>query len=201
MAGNLELAAVLDKIVLSACELTGARYGALGVLGGQGDGAGGRRLLTGFHQHGIPDAQHAEIGEDPHGKGVLGLLINDPRPLRLTEISTHPASYGFPPHHPRMTTFLGVPIHVRDEVFGNLYLTDKAAGAEFTADDERVVVALAAAAGVAIENARLFAESRLRQRWLAASADTVSTLVEDLAGASAMRTICGDSPCSVIGTG
>ena len=186
MAGNLELTAVLDKIVLSACQLTGARYGALGVLGGQGDRADGRRLLTGFHQHGIPDAQHADIGEDPHGKGVLGLLINDPRPLRLTDISAHPASYGFPPHHPQMTTFLGVPIHVRDEVFGNLYLTDKATGAEFTAEDERVVVALAAAAGVAIENARLFAESQLRQRWLAASADTVSTLADDLAGAPAL---------------
>jgi signal transduction histidine kinase len=186
MAGNLELTAVLDRIVLSACELTGARYGALGVLGGQADGADGRRLLTGFHQYGIPDDQHAEIGEDPHGKGVLGLLINDPRPLRLTDISAHSASYGFPPHHPHMTTFLGVPIHVRDEVFGNLYLTDKAAGAEFTAADERVVVALAAAAGVAIENARLFAESRLRQRWLAASADTVSTLAEDLAETPAL---------------
>jgi len=92
MAGNLELTAVLDKIVLSACELTGARYGALGVVGDQGDGADDRRLLTGFHQHGIPHAQHAEIGEDPHGKGVLGLLINDPRPLRLTDISAHPVS-------------------------------------------------------------------------------------------------------------
>ncbi len=183
LAGNVELTAVLDQIVLSACELTGARYAALGVL--RGGGADGQRSLAGFHPTGIPEEQHAQIGEDPHGRGVLGLLIADPRPLRLADISAHPASYGFPPHHPQMTTFLGVPIHVRDQVFGNLYLTDKAAGAQFTADDERVVVALAAAAGVAIENARLFAESRLRQRWLAASADTVSRLAEDLAEAPA----------------
>ena len=99
LAGNVELTAVLDQIVLSACELTGARYAALGVL--RGGGADGQRSLAGFHPTGIPEEQHAQIGEDPHGRGVLGLLIADPRPLRLADISAHPASYGFPPHHPR----------------------------------------------------------------------------------------------------
>jgi GAF domain-containing protein len=124
---------------------------------------------------GISPELQAEIGELPRGRGVLGVLIDDPRPLRLPEIAAHPASVGFPAHHPPMRTFLGVPVHVRGAVFGSLYLAEKATGAEFTEEDERIVLGLAAAAGVAIENAELFAESRLRQRWLAASAQAART--------------------------
>ena len=108
---------------------------------------------------------------------MLGLLITDPKPLRLADLSAAPASYGFPPHHPPMTTFLGVPVRVRDEVFGNLYLTEKHGGAEFDEEDEQVVVALAAAAGVAIENARLYDDARRREQWLAASAEVTTALL------------------------
>jgi signal transduction histidine kinase len=182
VAGNLEAAADLDKMVRSACELTGSRYAALGVLG-PGEASAHGRTLAEFYQTGISPELQAEIGEPPRGRGVLGVLIDDPRPLRLPEIAAHPASVGFPPHHPPMRTFLGVPVHVRGAVFGNLYLAEKAAGGEFTEEDERIVLGLAAAAGVAIENARLFAESRLRQRWLAASAQVVSDLADRLAHA------------------
>jgi signal transduction histidine kinase len=182
VAGNLDAPADLDKIVRSACELTGSRYAALGVLSPGDPGAHGRTLAQ-FYQTGVSPELQAEIGELPHGRGVLGVLIDDPRPLRLPEIAAHPASVGFPAHHPPMRTFLGVPVHVRGAVFGSLYLADKAAGAEFTEEDERIVLGLAAAAGVAIENARLFAESRLRQRWLAASAQVVSDLADRLADA------------------
>ena len=142
----------LDKIVRSACELTGSRYAALGVLSPDDPGPHGRRLAQ-FYQTGISPELQAEIGELPHGRGVLGVLIDDPRPLRLPEIAAHPASVGFPSHHPPMRTFLGVPVYVRGAVFGSLYLAEKAAGAEFTEEDERIVLGLAAAAGVAIENA------------------------------------------------
>jgi signal transduction histidine kinase len=182
VAGNLGAPADLDKIVRSACELTGSRYAALGVLSPDDPGPHGRRLAQ-FYQTGISPELQAEIGELPHGRGVLGVLIDDPRPLRLPEIVAHPASVRFPSHHPPMRTFLGVPVHVRGAVFGSLYLAEKAAGAEFTEEDERIVLGLAAAAGVAIENARLFAESRLRQRWLAASAQVVSDLADRLADA------------------
>jgi signal transduction histidine kinase len=182
VAGNVGAPADLDKLVHSACELTGARYAALGVLSPGDPGPYGRRLAQ-FYQTGISRELQAEIGELPHGRGVLGALIDDPRPLRLPEIATHPASVGFPAHHPPMRTFLGVPVHVRGAVFGSLYLAEKAAGAEFTEEDERIVLGLAAAAGVAIENASLFAESQLRQRWLAASAQVVSDLANRLADA------------------
>src|SRR5215203_2263170 len=121
------------------------------------------------------------IGHLPEGHGILGLLIESPEPVRLHRISEHSASFGSPPTHPPMNTFLGVPIRVRDEVFGNLYLTEKRGG-DFTADDEAVVIALAAAAGVAIENARLYEETRRRQRWLEASNEIRAAV---LAGADA----------------
>ena len=178
LASHLELPEVLDLIVRSACRLTGSRYGALGVLGRPGDDpreAG----LAGFHQLGIDDETLAAIGHYPHGAGVLGVLITDPRPLILPEIADHPASVGFPADHPPMHRFLGVPVHVRENVFGNLYLCDKADGSEFTDSDQELVVALAAAAGVAIDNARLFAETLSRQRWLSAAARSSSRLAAE----------------------
>lgn len=148
LAGDLSLPAVLRKMVESACQLTGARFGALGVIGDDG-------ALSDFITVGLTEDQVAGIGEYPHGRGILGLLIVDPRPIRLDDLTAHPDSFGFPPGHPQMRSFLGVPLKVRRHVFGNLYLTEKEGGGPFTLDDEEAVVALSAAAGVAIENARL----------------------------------------------
>ena len=167
VSSELDLATVLERIVSTACLLVGARYGALGVLGSNG------RLVE-FVTHGIDPETRARLGDPPTGHGVLGLLIEDPRPLRLHDISEHPRSVGFPPNHPPMKGFLGVPVRTREEVFGNLYLaekiTDDPAAPDFTAGDEEVVVALAAAAGVAVENARLYEQSRQREAWLEAAA-------------------------------
>ena len=131
-----------------------------------------------FVHVGMDDDLAATIGHLPDGHGILGVLIQDPRPLRLPDLAAHEASYGFPPDHPPMHRFLGVPIRVGEQVFGNLYLTEKADGAEFTVEDEELVVALAASAAVAIENARLFAEAERRQRWLAASTEITRTLLD-----------------------
>lgn len=149
IASDLDLASVLHRIVAVACELTGAHYGALGVV----DRAG--TALSEFVTHGLTDEQEAIIGPRPTGKGVLGQLLSDPRPLRLERISDHATSFGFPDHHPQMASFLGVPIRVRGLVYGNLYLTDKVGASAFTEHDEQVASSLAAAAGVAIDNARL----------------------------------------------
>ncbi|CAM5682653.1 histidine kinase [Streptomyces tanashiensis] len=167
---ELDLPQVLRGIVEAAVTLVDAEYGALGVIGDDD-------TLSEFVPIGIDDALRERIGALPSGHGILGELIRDPRSLRLSELSEHPASYGFPEHHPPMHTFLGVPIRVRDEVFGNLYLTEKRGGADFDAEDEAVVTTLAVAAGIAIENARLYEEGRLRQRWLAASSDFASALL------------------------
>ncbi|MGO4383005.1 GAF domain-containing sensor histidine kinase [Specibacter sp. RAF43] len=161
MAEELSLEAVLRRIVQSACRLLDARYGALGVIG---EGKG----LSHFITEGIDGDLAKLIGPLPTGHGVLGLLIREPRPIRLTNLHDHPASYGFPKHHPPMRTFLGVPIRIRDAVFGNLYLTEKKDGRLFTAEDEELAVALAGAAGFAIENAKLFDEAQLRTHWLEA---------------------------------
>lgn len=149
IGSDLDLPAMLRRIIQSAVELVDASYGALGVL----DDTGTR--LGQFITVGIDDAGHAAIGHLPEGHGILGLLIVDAKPLRLPDLTLHPDSYGFPPNHPPMRSFLGVPIRVRDVVFGNLYLTDKATGDAFSDMDEELCVGLAAAAGVAIENARL----------------------------------------------
>jgi signal transduction histidine kinase len=170
IAGGLDLAATLKRIVSAATELMDARYGALGVLGEQG-----RRLVE-FVNTGIDEPTRLRIGSLPEGRGVLGLLIADPQAVRLHDIAEHPASYGFPPNHPPMRSFLGVPVRVRNEVFGNLYLTEKRGG-DFTADDEVIAQALAAAAGVAIENARLFEQTRRRQRWLQASGEITTEVL------------------------
>ncbi|MER5207746.1 GAF domain-containing protein [Streptomyces sp. NPDC002825] len=166
---ELDLPQVLRGIVEAAVTLVDAEYGALGVIGDD-------QRLSEFLPVGIGDELRAQIGDLPSGHGLLGELIRNPKPLRLSELSEHPASYGFPLHHPPMRTFLGVPIRVRDEVFGNLYLTEKRGG-DFDAEDEAVVTTLAVAAGIAIENARLYEEGRLRQRWLAASSDLTSALL------------------------
>ncbi|MDA2811795.1 GAF domain-containing protein [Nocardiopsis sp. RSe5-2] len=164
---GLDLETLLRRIVGAAMDLVDARYGALGVVGGSGE-------LERFIPVGLDDEEIAAIDHWPEGRGILGTLVEDPRPLRLRDIAGHPDSHGFPPGHPPMRGFLGVPVRVRDEVFGNLYLTEKAGGADFDEDDEAVVVALATAAGVAIENARLYEESLEREQWLSAS-DEVST--------------------------
>jgi signal transduction histidine kinase len=171
---GLDLEAVLHHIVETAIELVDARYGALGVLGDDGRIA---RFLT----VGLTDEQIAAIGPYPTGHGVLGELIRHPVPLRLHDLSAHPVSVGFPAHHPPMRTFAGMPLRVHGAPFGNLYLTDKRGGGDFTAEDERVLEALASAASVAIENARLYDIAQLRERWARAN-DRISRQV--LAGSS-----------------
>lgn len=146
---GLDLQSILRRVVEAAVDLSDATYGALGVL----DATGTR--LDDFITVGIGHDLRSMIGELPTGKGVLGLLIDAERPLRLDDLRDHPASYGFPAHHPPMGSFLGVPIRVRGDLFGDLYLTEKRSGGSFTDADEELVVGLAAAAGVAIENARL----------------------------------------------
>lgn len=149
IGSDLELAAILDRIVAAACTLVDARYGALGVL----DDSGG---LADFRTQGLTEAEIVALGDPPAGRGILGHIIEVPEPLRLEVLSEHPASVGFPPGHPPMRTFLGVPVKVGDKAWGNLYLTDKRGGGQFTDDDEDIIKALAAAAGVAIDNARLY---------------------------------------------
>ncbi|MEU8625674.1 GAF domain-containing protein [Streptomyces sp. NPDC048669] len=167
---GLELPEVLRGIVEAAVALTDAEYGALGIVGE------GQKLLE-FLPVGISERLAAEIGPSPCGRGILGELIHHPEPLRLTDLSSHPRSFGFPPRHPPMHTFLGVPVRVRDEVFGNLYLTEKRGGASFDADDEAVLTTMSIAAGVAIDNARMYDESRRRERRLEALGEITRTLL------------------------
>src|SRR3954452_25464642 len=167
---GLELPSKLRRIVEDATDLVDARYGALGVLR-KGGG------LAAFIHVDIDDDVDAMMGSLPEVKGVLGQLIREPYPLRIPDLGQHPSSVGFPPHHPAMKSFLGVPVLVRGEVFGNLYMTEKRHG-EFSAEDEAVLTALAGAAGIAIDNARLYEESEIRQRWLAAVADVRAVLLE-----------------------
>ncbi|HEX6873497.1 MAG TPA: GAF domain-containing sensor histidine kinase [Micromonosporaceae bacterium] len=170
MSTDLDLHSTLERIVASASRLVGARYAALGVIGED------RRLVE-FITYGMSEHDRAVIGDLPTGRGVLGLLIADPRPVRMPDITQHPQSYGFPPNHPPMHSFLGVPIRIRDHVYGNLYLADKIGADEFSEDDEQIVVALAAAAGAAIDNARLYALAQRRQRLLAAAAEITALLL------------------------
>ncbi len=167
--GNLDLPVVLESIVEAAVELVGAKYGALGVISPHGG-------LEQFINVGMTPELVRQIGHLPEGYGLLGALIDDPRPIRVPMLSEHPRSVGFPAHHPPMTSFLGVPIRVRDKVYGNLYLCDQSSG-EFSEDDEQLVVALAATAGTAIQNARLFADTHRRQAWAAASAEITAALL------------------------
>ncbi len=180
VTADLELADVLTRIVRSACELVDAKYGALGVLGPD------REHLAEFVTRGLTTAEHEAIGDLPHGHGVLGLLIREPRPRRLPDLAGHPDFYGFPPNHPTMHSFLGVPIRIREEVFGNLYLTEKQDDSEFSADDEAILVALAAAAGIAIDNARSYERSRIQRRWLETTGQVIQLLLEGRDERSAM---------------
>jgi GAF domain-containing protein len=162
VAAELDLDETLRRIVHAAVELTGARYGALG-LRGEGN------ELADLVYEGIDESTRAKIGDLPRGTGVLGVLLSDPRPLRLNDISSHPSSVGFPPHHPPMRAFLGAPVVLGGaEVFGSIYVTDKTDGAAFTLDDEIMMQALSAAAAIAIKNARLFEATHSRQAWLEA---------------------------------
>jgi signal transduction histidine kinase len=174
VGSNLELKTVLRRIVEAAVTLVDARFGALGVIGEGGQ-------LAEFIPVGLDEAAIARIDHWPEGKGLLGLLIRDPQPLRLTDIASHPQSSGFPAGHPPMRSFLGVPIRIRDEVFGNLYLAEKREGAAFDEDDEVLVTVLSSAAGVAIQNARLYDKSQRQQLWLWASSEVTRLL---LAGTS-----------------
>lgn len=151
LASELSLQAVLQRIIEAAADLTDAQYGALGVLGKDG-------LIAEFVTTGITPEQRAAIGDPPTGHGILGLLIEDPRPIRIPVLADHPLSHGFPPNHPSMTSFLGAPVISRGTVFGNLYLTNKRDAAEFDEEDEQALVILASQAGVAIENAHLYEE-------------------------------------------
>jgi len=174
VSSDLDLSEVLTRIVRSACAIVGAHYGALGVLRPD------RQGLMEFVTDGLTPGEVAQVGPPPIGMGVLGLLITEPTTLRLADVSAHPASTGVPPGHPRMTSFLGTPIRVRGEVFGNLYLTDKVGGLEFTDEDEVLVVALAAAAGMAIDNALMFEAARRQQQWSAALGEMGQALLSGL---------------------
>jgi len=180
---DLDLRSTLQRIVEAACALAGAQYGALGVIGAD------RTELADFITCGMDPETHAHIGDLPHGRGVLGLLITHPEPVRLPDIRKHPNSYGFPPHHPPMHSFLGVPVRTRDQIFGNLYLSEKQGAPEFSDDDEEIVVALAAAAGVAIDNARLYAVAQRRERWLAATAEITGVLLGTVRRTEALQLI------------
>ncbi|MFE1895149.1 GAF domain-containing protein [Streptomyces yangpuensis] len=170
IGSDLDLDVVLRRITESAVTLVDAQYGALGVVGEEGK-------IRQFITVGMDEATIQTIGHYPEGQGILGLLIREPEPLRLADLGRHADSVGFPAGHPPMTTFLGAPVRVRDQVFGNLYLTDKRGGVEFDEEDEAVLRTLAAAAGVAIDNARLYEDSRRREQWLAASSELTRSLL------------------------
>lgn len=170
VSAGLDLDQTLRQIVRAATKLVDAQYGALGVLGADG-------MLTEFIYEGIDDATRELIGPLPTGHGVLGVVIDEAKPLRLADIANHPASVGFPPNHPPMRSFLGVPVEIRGEIFGRLYLTEKNNGQEFTPDDEVIVRALAGAAGIAVENARLYDAARQRQHWLQAIGEVTARLL------------------------
>jgi signal transduction histidine kinase len=179
---NLDIEVVLREIVEAAVKLVDARYGAMGVIG-----EGGR--LAEFIPVGLSEEEIATIHHWPEGRGLLGALITDPGPMRIANLGKHALSSGFPAGHPPMRSFLGVPIRVREEVYGNLYLTEKKGRAEFDEEDEAILGALAAAAGVAIENARLYDEARRQQRWMTASAEVTSMLLSGARLADALELI------------
>jgi signal transduction histidine kinase len=170
LSSELSLPVILQRIVELAADLTGARYGALGVLGSDG-------TITEFITTGVSEAERAAIGHLPVGRGILGVLIDDATPLRLREIAEDPRSVGFPPNHPPMRSFLGAPVSARGRVFGNLYLTEKQDAETFTDEDERALVMLASQAGVAIENARLYQEAHDRARRLEAVREIATAIL------------------------
>ena len=185
VTAGLDLDRTLQTIIETATKLVDARYGALGI---RGEG----HQIVDFVLAGMGAAELAEIGRAPQGIGVLGVLLDDPKSIRLDEISNHPASVGFPPNHPPMHTFLGVPIRIREEIYGNLYLTEKAGGRPFSDDDEVLVEALAAAAGIAIDNARLYEQSRAQQAWIEATRDIATQLLAGDEPIHVLRRIASD---------
>ncbi len=185
LAGELSLPVLLRRFVELAVSITRARYGALGVTG-----PGGR--IVEFITVGLDPEQRRAIGPIPSGRGILGALIHDPRPLRLERLQDDPRSIGFPPNHPPMTTFLGAPVRARGQIFGNLYLTEKEGGQPFDGADEAALVTLATQAGVAIANAQAYQQLAQRERWLAALQEITSALLagqpqEALMGSIARR--------------
>ncbi|MGJ9413950.1 GAF domain-containing protein [Aeromicrobium sp. CF4.19] len=184
MAGDLTLDGALQSIVDSASELIDAQYGFLGVL----DGTSDRRLGT-FAVHGLDEAHQGMIGGLPEGRGLLGLVIDHPEPIRFSNLGSHPERAGFPVQHPDMTSFLGVPIRIHDVVFGNLYLTNKTKGGAFTDEDEEIAVALAGAAGVVIENARLYEQGERQRRWLSATIDIATATLKPMSRAAVSQLI------------
>lgn len=186
VTSGLELDVTLRTIVHTAIELIDARYGALGVRGTDHE-------LIEFIYEGIDEHTRQQIGSLPQGLGVLGVLIDEPTPIRLDHLDDHPASVGFPPNHPPMRTFLGVPVRIRDEVYGNLYLTEKANGLPFSDDDEVLAQALAAAAGIAIDNARLYEQSQTRQQWIEATRDIATQLLTGADPARVFRLIADEA--------
>jgi two-component system, NarL family, sensor histidine kinase DevS len=178
IAGDLDLESVLERVVIAGCELVDARYGALGVIDEDGE------ALSAFVHHGVDAPTVRRIGHLPEGRGILGLLIEEPVPLRLDDLSSHPESYGFPEGHPPMGAFLGAPIRIRDEVFGNLYLTEKRDGSTFTELDEELVVGLAGVAGSAIANARLYDDTRRRERWRRAVLEVAAAVMDGVSSAA-----------------
>jgi signal transduction histidine kinase len=205
---GLELSAVLHTIVQGACRLSGARYGALGVIGREG-------VLVEFVTEGVDEETRARIGDLPRGLGLLGLVVREPQAIRLHDLTTHPESVGFPPGHPPMRSFLGVPVRVRDQVYGNLYLCEKADGTEdFTQVDEELVEALAVAAGIAIDNARMYEDQQRREELLetigeldrsllrgmpiAAGLEEIATRARVLADADRVRVLVSDDDPSCL---
>ena len=182
VAADLALPVVLRQIVGSARELVNASYAALGVIGPDG-------TLAQFIHVGVDADTAARIGSPPRGRGLLGLLVRRPQTIRLDDLGAHEASHGFPEGHPPMRSFLGVPIRIRTEVFGNLYLTEKRDGSPFSSEDEDLVVSLAATAAVAIENARLFEETARRQRWQQATTEITNALLSGTDPHEALRMI------------
>ncbi|OMC57635.1 histidine kinase [Mycobacterium sp. IS-836] len=186
VTSGLDLEATLRTIVHSATKLVDARYGALEMHDRDNH-------LVRFVHEGIDEETVRRIGHLPEGLGVIGLLIDEPKPLRLDDLSQHPASIGFPAHHPPMRTFLGVPVLVRDQSFGTLYLTDKINGQPFSDDDEVLVQALAAAAGIAIANARLYQEAQQRQSWIEATRDIATELLSGTEPATVFRLVAEEA--------
>ena len=174
ISSELSLDGVLERIVEAAAELTGARYAALGVIDAAGTG------LERFVTTGLDEQTRNQIGDPPHGRGILGVLIRDARPLRLHDLAQDPRSVGFPPNHPPMSTFLGVPILLRGVAFGNLYLTEKEGGEDFAAEDEELVTLLASQAAVAVENARLYESATAWSRQLESLNEIGNALVGEL---------------------
>jgi signal transduction histidine kinase len=173
LSSELELDALLARLIETAADLTRARYSALGVLNAQ------RTELERFITHGVDEEERAAIGEPPRGRGILGVLVADARPLRLHDLTSDPRSSGFPPHHPPMHSFLGVPVLLRGVAFGNLYLAEKDGG-DFTEGDEEVVTLLAAQAAVAIDNARLYEAATRRSRQLESLNEIASALAGEV---------------------